>query len=238
VQKGSYEDGYQAALDFARKKLSDKGMFGLGKNTIPNATVKSVNGNQIIVEFDASRLDIFSEGMATKTIIIPDTVKIEKHTPKDPAEVQKAFDEFKKKYDEFLNTAKTGGEMNNPPDKPMPYTVENVALADIKAGDIISVTYEVDASKPDTLNALSVVLNTAPSETVTPPKAEAPVPTSESAPISSAPKSETSVADITSGNTPAPSAQPSGIVTLPQVEVPATPPTAEAPSQTEPTPVK
>ena len=162
VKKGSYEDGYQAALDFARKKLDEKGMpvlsFKDGRSMLFNVAVKSVSGNSVTVEFDASRLDVLSEGTATKTIIIPDTVKIEKHTPKDPVEIQKDSDKFKKSFEEFQKTAKTEEEMKNAPEKPMTYTVENVNISNLKVGDILNVSYEADATNPDKLNAVYVEL--------------------------------------------------------------------------------
>ena len=160
LKKGSYEDGYQSALEFARKKLAEKGMFGLfskqGSTMLPRVEVKSVSGNTVTVEFDSSLFDIFSEGKITKTITIPDTVKIEKRTQKDPDEFQKAFDEYRKQQDEFRNNAKTPEDMKNLPQPPMSYTVENVNISDLNAGDLLNIFCQSDPAKPDTLIAQSV----------------------------------------------------------------------------------
>jgi hypothetical protein len=238
VQKGSYEDGYQAALDFARKKLSDRGMLGLsskaGRNMLYDVPVKSVNGNQITVEFDSSKLDILSEGTVTKTITVPDTVKIEKRTPKDPAEVQKAFDEFRVKQEAFRKSMDAGSQIKDFPQPPATYTSENVNLPDLKAGDILNIAYEADAAKPDTLNAVSVELvndplliqkikgDNAPSDVPVPAPVTENTVKNPPADITPPPASETEApsADKTAATAPAESAPQ----VAPPAEVPVTPP--------------
>jgi len=167
VKKGSYEDGYQSALDFARKKIQEKGMFfaasqGLG---IQSATVKSVSDNSIVVEFDASLLDFFAEGKLTKTVTVPDTVAVQQNIPKPMEDYQKEEDAFRQKIED-MNKKIAAGETANYENiqPPTPYTIKKLEVKDLKAGDVISVTSAADISKSDTIEATGVTLVYIPEE--------------------------------------------------------------------------
>jgi len=198
VKKGSYEEGYQVALDFARKKLQGRGgllsMPG-GIQYLNNAKVKSISGSDIVVEFDASKLDIFQEGMVTKTVKIPDTVTITQQIPKSADELKKENDEYQKKLSELQKsseTNKTQGALTPPLSIiPLtPYTTKEIKISDLKEGDVLRIQTTTDISKTDTLEASSVILvnvpvmpklenafTTLPAEgTLTPPPTEPVVP--------------------------------------------------------------
>ena len=161
VKKGSYEDGYQTALDFARKKVEEKGMFfPAGKMLgIQSATVKSVSGKNIVVEFDASLLDFFAEGKLTKTVTVPDNVSIQQNVPKPVEDYQKEEDAFREKISE-MNAKIAAGDTSEIANvqPPTPYTIKKLGIKDLKPGDVISVTTSADISKSDTFEAISVIL--------------------------------------------------------------------------------
>ena len=81
VEKATYEQGYQEALDFARSKLYEKGEFELTSSL--TATVKSASGQNVVIEFDADMLDVFAEGMATKTVVVGSETQLYERVPKD-----------------------------------------------------------------------------------------------------------------------------------------------------------
>ena len=105
VKKGSYEEGYQAALEFARKRLAEEDLFitEVELNRL-RATVKSVSGNNVVVEFEASVLDVFREGMATKTVMVSGENVIEKRIQK-----LKRNQEIKTLY--LIHSFQTNGEI-------------------------------------------------------------------------------------------------------------------------------
>jgi hypothetical protein len=154
AKKGSYDEGYQAALDFARKKLEEKGLFSGSRQIfgLPSATIKSINGYNIIVEFDASVLDLFGEGKVTKTVIVSDPTVIQQNIPKSIQDYQKEEDSFLKQMDEINAKIKAG----EPVDKtvivqsPTPYTIKKIGLNDLKIGDVITVAGKYDSANPDT----------------------------------------------------------------------------------------
>ena len=164
VKKGSYEEGYQVALDFARKKLQGRGgllsMPG-GIQYLNNAKVKSISGSDIVVEFDASKLDIFQEGMVTKTVKIPETVTITQQIPKTADEMNKEREEYQKKIAELQKKSVTGAtsEISVPPIMPpTPFTIKEIKISDLKEGDILNIRSNTDISKTDAFEASSVTL--------------------------------------------------------------------------------
>ena len=187
VKKGSYEEGYQAALDFARKKLQGRG----GLMSMPvvvqylnQVKVKSISGSDIVVEFDASQLDIFKEGLVTKTVKIPDTVTITQQIPKSADEQKKEFEEYQKKIAELQKkpvTGATSGISVLPIMPPTLFTIKEIKISDLKEGDILNIRTNTDISKTDTFEASSVTLINLP---VTPKIENAPVtpPTTEALP--------------------------------------------------------
>jgi len=160
VKKGSYEDGYNAGLDLARKKL------GVPEDRVvqqlSNAVVKSINGNDIVVEFNASILDVFADGKATKNVKLSDGTSVEKHEKKNMDVIEKEYEEFNKKMKVLQKRSENGEDVNDEMSElvfPTSYTVKKMEISELRVGDVVTVVSEADISKSDTFEAKSIVLN-------------------------------------------------------------------------------
>lgn len=137
-KQGSYEEGYQAALGFARQRLYDEGVVkDEGKVYDLSATIKSISGQEITVEFEASDLDIFQKGMATKIAIIADDTIVEKY-------VRKSAEQIKKEEKET--------------EKPEEYDVQIIKVGDLKVGDNVRIRSDVDIRADDSFEVRSMEL--------------------------------------------------------------------------------
>ena len=159
-QKDAYNTGYQKALEFARKKIENNSQSLVypsrsAGNFISSAKVVSVSGNKIIVQFDASQIDIFGEGLTTQTVVIPENVKIEKRTYKSQEEIQKILDDYRQKEDDYRKALDEGKNPVYIPKTPVTYTSEIVAISDLKSDDLLNVFYEIDSSDPNVFLANS-----------------------------------------------------------------------------------
>jgi len=138
-KKGSYEQGYQEALDFARQKLMEGGEFEPVNSVI--ATVKSINGQNIVVEFDATLLDPFADGMATKTIVAGGDTQLYERTVKDEAQFEKEYEAFEKAVDAYRTAleANPDAEDLEAPKEPQEYTMKMLVASDFMEGDRVQV---------------------------------------------------------------------------------------------------
>jgi len=161
VKNGSYEEGYQVALDFARNKLQNRGCSPIlgpdGLHFLYNAKVKSISGSDIVVEFDASQLDIFQEGLITKTVKVPDPFFINQRIPKPSDELKKEYDEYQKKMAEIQKNPEIA-KTQMPLTPPMPFTIKELNVKDLKEGDILDIQTKDDIAKTDTFEPSSIVL--------------------------------------------------------------------------------
>ncbi|MBU1017807.1 hypothetical protein KKA33_02140 [Patescibacteria group bacterium] len=149
VKKDSYETGYNEALDFARQKLADKGEFEpIGSVT---ATVKSTSGQNIVIEFDASLLDPFVEGMATKTIVVGDDTQLYERVAKDEAQLEKEYADYEKAMQAFETALKVNPEKEDldGPQEPQEYTVKTLAVGDFMAGDRVRIRADLITPEGD-----------------------------------------------------------------------------------------
>jgi len=156
VKKGSYEQGYQEALDFARQRLTEEGMIeGFeGPLTFLRATVKSVSGQNVVIEFKASELDLFQEGMATKTVVVPADLFIEQQADKPEEQIAKEYEAFEKAYQEYEASLAENPELEEEgPEEPMTYTVVNLSAGDLKAGDVLTIRTDSDIRTNDSFEA-------------------------------------------------------------------------------------
>ena len=157
VQKGSYEKGYNEALDFARQKLVDEGIIDETVDRL-YATVKSINGQNIIVEFGASDLDLLQEGMATRTITVAGDTVIEQHIIKPEGQFQKEYDEYEKvrqEYEDHYAQNPDDPGMQEP-DEPLEYTIKILQLSDLKAGYRINILTEMNIRTNDAFEATNI----------------------------------------------------------------------------------
>ncbi len=145
VKKGSYEQGYEEALDFARRKLMEEGEFE-PRNSL-TATVKSVSGQNIVVEFDATLLDPFAEGMVTKTIAVGGDTQLYERLPKDEEEFKKEYEAFEKAIQDYETAFKANpeGEGLEEPEEPQEYTVKTLTASDFMAGDRVRIRADLIA---------------------------------------------------------------------------------------------
>lgn len=148
IKEASYEEGYQAAVDFARDRFVAEGLVeGKGEINHLEAKVKSVSGQNIVVEFKASVLDLLQEGMSTKTVTVSDDV-IELRTLKPEEQREKEYEEYEKAMNEGL----TGLE------EPLDYTVQYIKVADLKEGDKLDIITDADIRTTDSFEAKAVEL--------------------------------------------------------------------------------
>ncbi|MBN2095787.1 hypothetical protein JW752_00095 [Candidatus Peregrinibacteria bacterium] len=143
AKKGSYEQGYQEALDFARQKLAEEGAFEPPRNL--TAVVKTASGQNVVVEFNASLLDPFAEGMATKTIVVSGETKLFERVEKDEEQYKKEYAEYEKAmqaYETALAGAKTEEGLEEPRE-PQEYEEKVLAVSDLLPGDRVRVIAKV-----------------------------------------------------------------------------------------------
>ena len=158
IKKGSYDEGYQAGLDFAKRQLAKEGFLEGYENdgiTLPlnsiQAKIKSIDGDRVVIEFDASLLDIFQEGSVTKVMVVPEEVSIEKQVSKTDEEMKKEYEEFKK-----TNSKPNDNSASDIPDEPLEYTVVKLKLSDLKEGDVLRIRTKDDIRTKDPFEAESV----------------------------------------------------------------------------------
>lgn len=143
------------------EKLIELGLMSKTVNTLPNATVKSINGSSLTVEINASDVDILKTGVLTKTVKIPSGVVIEEHTPKSPEETKKLTAKFETEAKALMARSEKGEDVSKEIaslTQPILYDVKNLKPSDLKAGDVISVTSDSDMRKANTFDAKSVIL--------------------------------------------------------------------------------
>lgn len=176
-KKGSYEEGYQAALDFAKKRMAEEGViegYGEEGEAVPlnflRATVKSISGQNVTIEFKASELDIFLEGMATKTVVVSGTI-IEHRTDKPEEQIAKEYEIFEKAYQElearFAENPEAEVEFEEL-QEPLTYTVVNLSAGDLMAGDVLTIRTDSDIRTTDSFEASFVRLVSRLVEDLTP----------------------------------------------------------------------
>ena len=184
--KGTYEEGYQAGLVFAKKKLAEQNpLTDRPVNEIQGATVKSITGQNITVEFKASMLDFFKDGLAAKTISVSDKTLFERHIPKDSGAYSEELRQYSKTFDNYQKTV--GKTLQAPsadePTPPLPYTFEKISLADLKPGETVSVRTSDDLRTADSVVADAVFLEmSSVNSTATASQAEAQKPSTDEAP--------------------------------------------------------
>lgn len=152
------------------ERLIELGLIPETINTLSGATVKSVSGSSIIVEVNAATVDLLKTGILTKTVKVPSGVNIEEQVPKSSEEATKEFDAFQKKIDALNARAAKGEDVIEDMAKltpPVSYTVKNIKISDLKAGDMISVTSDSDMRENDTFDAKSVTLVSRAPEQIT-----------------------------------------------------------------------
>lgn len=159
---GSYDEGYQAGVDFARTRLAEIGFLPSNDSPVAmmDGTVKSVSGNAVTLEFEAINLDPLIEGKVTKQVTVESAVGVEKHIQRDGDDLEKEILEYEKALEAFFKKLESnpGGELGDEPKQPLPYTIEKLAASDLKEGDLIRVMTDGDFKASDSVAANQVIL--------------------------------------------------------------------------------
>jgi hypothetical protein len=128
---GSYAEGYAAA----EQKLKDAGVIPSAAIEVRNifGAVTSVGDASLVMETNLRSPNPLDERQppTSRTVNVTSETKIVRQTAKDPAEFRAEMEAFQQAAD---------------PTKPFPqpFNVETITLADIKAGDQVSVTADHD----------------------------------------------------------------------------------------------
>lgn len=173
--QNSYEEGYQAALAFARNRLFEEGIVAMDSEPLHflQATVQSVDGQNVAMQMKASELDIFQEGMANKTVRVPAGLLVEEQIPRDEEEIAANYMAFEKAYQEYeAALAENPDTVLEIPMEPLPYTVQTFPIADLKPGDTLTVRTEADARTADAFDAVYLRLTSRMFEEPVAPMAE------------------------------------------------------------------
>lgn len=155
------QKSYDSALKYARDKLISANIIANSITSIKSATVKSVSGQNIVVEFNASEVDLFKDGKMTRTVQIPSTVVIEQRINKTSDEIKKIMDEYDKKMKTIIADQKVGKDLSKEIKDlkgPEFYTVKKLQPKDLKIGDVLSVQSEKDIYTSQTFEANAVKL--------------------------------------------------------------------------------
>jgi hypothetical protein len=149
-QKGSYQEGYEAA----KKKLAESGLFPPAptETRVLAGKVISVDGNSLVIEVDLRSANPLEEFAFPKrrTVRITDATKIIE-------QVNKPTEEFQKELAKFQKDSQ-GGRVATPP---QPYIEKPVALGDLKAGQEISVISEVNILAALEFDASTIIVSNA-----------------------------------------------------------------------------
>lgn len=147
-QGGSYQQGYDAA----KKKIDDAHIFPPTPTslTVLSGTVKSVGAGSLVLSADISSpnpLDTLSVP-AERTVTVSKDTKLMKQVPKSSAELQADFEAAQK-------AASNGAP---PPAPPSVYKLVPITLADLKAGDAVSVMADHDILSEQAFTAVEIDL--------------------------------------------------------------------------------
>ncbi len=140
---GSYAEGYAAA----EKKLVDAGIIPSAAIEIRNVfgTVTSVGDASLVIETSLRSPNPLDDRQppASRAVTVTSETKIVRQTAKDSAEFQAEMRAFQEAAD---------------PSKPFPqpFDIETITLADIKAGDTVSVTADHDIFTEAAFDAVEI----------------------------------------------------------------------------------
>jgi len=141
ASKKAYDEGYKVAMDFARDRVSKLGHLLFNPHFLA-ATIKSIEGNKITVEFASSLLDLFGDGMTERTLIVNEDATIEKIEEKPEEQYAKeslTYDKALKAYQELAPKAAIG---QHRPLMPSKVIIKKLSINDLKVGDTIDFSIE------------------------------------------------------------------------------------------------
>lgn len=148
TRSGSYQQGYDAA----RKKIEDAHLFPPTPTEALKLTgaVKSVGTDSLTVNVALGTMNPLDEikAPAERKVAVTKDTKLSRQAPKSPTEMQKDFEAFQK--------AVLEGALPSAP--PSSFKTEPITLADIKAGDTVTLTAGHDILNEASFTATEIVL--------------------------------------------------------------------------------
>ncbi|MBI5412065.1 hypothetical protein HZA43_02710 [Candidatus Peregrinibacteria bacterium] len=136
LQKPTYEQGYQKAMDYAHERIAKKSPFPVNSN-IARGIIVSADASGAVFTYDASDFDWLQEGTIAKKLTLA---------------AGGVFQSRKLK------------ENLTPPSKPedfatfFPYEIQDISFKDLKAGDIIQIQSEKEIAAQDPVEANQIIL--------------------------------------------------------------------------------
>lgn len=186
------ENTYQAGWDAAKKRLERNGMLFPAGMEIKSlqGTIASISGNKISIK-NATTINILADpSLDDRTVQIGTSTKIYTFTMKDQAQFQKEYEAYQEKVQKNFQN---GVESDPALVPPSPQIRKDLSLADLKVGQVITVTSEesIGEKREFTASIINVNPSIEPANPVgkvppvpTPP-ANGNAPAAPSAPVSS-----------------------------------------------------
>ena len=118
-----------------------------------SGTIKSINGNVILIESDNTIQNPFEKSIKSRSITVNGNTKITKLENKDQATFQKELDDFQSK----MKTQKADGtpQLIQPP---APFIEKQLSLDDLKVGDKITADASENIKEKDSFEATRIVM--------------------------------------------------------------------------------
>jgi hypothetical protein len=146
--KTTYEEGYSAAIEYAQKRMASTDWISHPLTTLSGA-IKSIDGKNITIEYQAVQENILKEGLAIKSFLLADSTLIERHTPKTQEQIQEAVAKAPSETEGFslglLN-------LDN-------YNVEKLQLSDLKVGDVVHIETANDIRLSANIDVSAIIIN-------------------------------------------------------------------------------
>ncbi len=156
---GDYQQGFNAAMEQARKKVSESGIFPMSPKTVNtiSGTVKSVNGNSLVITVNGrvSPNPLDEQGPVERTVMVGDKTVIS-------AQVAMTADEQSAQMKKYNEAMKGSTKNSIPPPPPVPFTEKIVAVDAIKIGMFVTVTSDDDIKLSSTINASKINFSAVP----------------------------------------------------------------------------
>jgi len=148
--------GKNVAASYAEKIAAVGKLFPAPAQTLSlNGQVKSVTRDAITIDVTTSAANPFTEGDAplTREVTVTETTAIVRMEQKDPAIFQKEMTDFQKATKDSIASAKNAPVAITPPS---PFGEKSIKLADIKVGDMVTVTAESDIANAESFSATKI----------------------------------------------------------------------------------
>ncbi len=148
----SFENGYKAGYQAAREKFAAVAPLPAGiAITAISGTIKSINGQQIVVTATNLDTDPYIDGVSNdRTIIVTASTTLMQRTFLSAEEQARQMDRWTKSADRDKTAP------------PSPFTEKPLKLSDLKVGQTVAVMANEDIRLKESFNATQVILDQNP----------------------------------------------------------------------------